>query len=251
MARLTPKAALVFGQALAPSGNIAVFGSLAASSVAYSADPAVIQNAATWLQGWVAALINAPGGNASPALEDFNGILYVLTYQLAYLKQMGLAEWDATVTYYNGAWAQDGAGTPYKCIQDPNTNHILTDTNWWVPLKDTLVNSSSACKAWVTFNGLTGAIISQFNVASITKTATGCYVVGFTTALANANYAWAGSCGTPDGGIPGAGDNNVLVGGAPGKTIIKTTTQLTIFCWEADNSRLEDSQLITLQVFGT
>tara|TARA_R110000803_G_scaffold154611_1_gene219387 strand:- start:1430 stop:1780 length:351 start_codon:yes stop_codon:yes gene_type:complete len=50
------------------------------------------------------------------------------------------------------------------------------------------------CKAWVNFNGTgTVAIRASGNVSSITDNGTGNYFINFTTALADANYAWGGS----------------------------------------------------------
>lgn len=43
------------------------------------------------------------------------------------------------------------------------------------------------CRAWVYFNGSTGAIYAQFNVSSVTKTGTGTYDVNLTTALPDVN----------------------------------------------------------------
>ena len=43
-------------------------------------------------------------------------------------------------------------------------------------------------KAWVNFNGTSGAINGSFNVSSVTYVSTGTYTVNFTTAMANANY---------------------------------------------------------------
>jgi len=46
------------------------------------------------------------------------------------------------------------------------------------------------CRAWVNFNGVgTIAIRAAGNVSSITDNGTGLYVVNFTTAMADANYA--------------------------------------------------------------
>jgi hypothetical protein len=51
--------------------------------------------------------------------------------------------------------------------------------------------ASGTAKAWVNFNGTgTVAIRSSFNVASITDNGTGDYTVNFTTAMADANYAY-------------------------------------------------------------
>lgn len=51
-------------------------------------------------------------------------------------------------------------------------------------------------KAWVTFIGSSAAIQSSFNVSSITRNGTGNYVVNFSTALPNANYATLVSSGS-------------------------------------------------------
>ena len=51
--------------------------------------------------------------------------------------------------------------------------------------------ASGLAKAWVNFNGTgTVAIRASFNVSSITDNGTGDYTVNFTTALADANYAF-------------------------------------------------------------
>jgi hypothetical protein len=57
------------------------------------------------------------------------------------------------------------------------------------------------CRAWVNFNGTnafvpnpsTSAIRASFNVSSISRYATGEYGVNFSTALADANFAIAGT----------------------------------------------------------
>ena len=46
-----------------------------------------------------------------------------------------------------------------------------------------------SAKAWVNYAGSTATINSSFNVSSITRNSTGQYVVNFTTAMSNANYA--------------------------------------------------------------
>ena len=54
--------------------------------------------------------------------------------------------------------------------------------------------AQGSAKAWVNFNGTgTVAIRASFNVSSITDNGTGRYVINFTTAMPDANYA---VCGT-------------------------------------------------------
>jgi hypothetical protein len=46
----------------------------------------------------------------------------------------------------------------------------------------------SAAKVWVTFTGSTGAILSSYNVGSMSRTGLGEFTINFTTAFASANY---------------------------------------------------------------
>lgn len=55
-------------------------------------------------------------------------------------------------------------------------------------------------KAWVRFNGTTGAITGSFNVSSITVNTTGYYTINLTTAMPNANYSAIASASPTAGG---------------------------------------------------
>ena len=46
-----------------------------------------------------------------------------------------------------------------------------------------------SAKAWVNWNGTNGTIRASYNVSSVTRSATGTYVVNFTNALSDANYS--------------------------------------------------------------
>lgn len=83
------------------------------------------------------------------------------------------------------------------------------------------------CKAWAHWNYNTGSVViqSSFNVSSITRTTTGVYVVNFTTAMPDANYAIVGS-GSNDNtsaraAYPMSPDNTTTNGGF-------TTTACTV-----------------------
>jgi hypothetical protein len=61
------------------------------------------------------------------------------------------------------------------------------------PDTSTQTTGKQVCKAWVNFNGQSGAspvIRGSFNVSSVTRSGTGSYVVNFTTAMPDANYSW-------------------------------------------------------------
>lgn len=50
----------------------------------------------------------------------------------------------------------------------------------------------NTAKAWARWNGANGAIISSFNVSSVTRNSTGLYTMNFTNALPSASYASSG-----------------------------------------------------------
>lgn len=248
MANLPRKLQKILGASLTPTGNLAKFGSLKAGSPAYSSDLDQIQTA-EWVAGWPGSLINAPGGLSSPALQDMNSILYVLTTQLAYILQKGMPDWLTTEEYFTDDMVKVG-GVIYISKQNNNSGKApASEPDWWKTLQSTLGLGVAQARAWVCFNGATGTIYSSHNVSSITRTAAGRYVINFTTALPNALYAFSGSCGTPPGQPWSVGDDNVVVGGVSGATMIKTTTQLTVFT--IDQEQTQDSKAISVMIFGT
>lgn len=121
----------IFGSTAPSSGKgaIGVFGSLAAGSPALSTNLTTVQGLSAWLDGWASAII----GNNSPAIEDMTATFYVITTQLAYLMQQGVAEWDASTTYYQGSMI-NSAGIIYVSLTDGNTNNAVTNTTNWAPL---------------------------------------------------------------------------------------------------------------------
>lgn len=128
MAKIVRKPAKQFGSAAGPL-QIGQFGSLAAGLPTYSSDPTVLQALSEWSGGWFSAIL----GNNSPAIEDMNAFCFVMAYQIAYLMQEGIAEWDSATTYYKGSFAQDGNGKVYVSTFDGNLNNVLTDNTKWLP----------------------------------------------------------------------------------------------------------------------
>jgi hypothetical protein len=109
---------------------MAEFGSYAASAPAtYSGStitPAIIQTLSNYLSGWFGAVVGAN----SPAIEDMNALCYLFAYQLTYLMQVGVAEWDSGTTYFKGDIVNSG-GVLYVSITDNNLNNAVTvAANW-------------------------------------------------------------------------------------------------------------------------
>ena len=204
MPALPRKTQKIFGSSLTPTGNLAVWGSLAAGSPAYSSDLATIQSTA-FLSGFNSALV----GNRSPAVEDLNGLIYLVTQQLAYVLQSGIPEWDTSTVYYTGNYVRV-AGVAYISLTDANVgNNPVTDTNNWISLADSIapspVTASAQARAWVSFDGTqipgtsggTLTVRSAYNVAAVNKIAgnTSLYQVILNGSFPDANYAVAIQCG--------------------------------------------------------
>lgn len=126
MAKLARIFQKIFGST-ASAGRIGVFGSLNAGSPATTTNPATMQSLTNWLQGWDGSIL----GNNSPPLEDMNAAFYVAHYQLAYLMQQGIPEWNSSTSYYIGSLAQDSYGNIFTSIIDDNLNYALTDSTKW------------------------------------------------------------------------------------------------------------------------
>lgn len=165
MSRLSRYTQKLFGSS-AGTNQIAEFGSLAASSPQrYSGatvTPANIQALGNYLSGWVAAQIGA--GN--PAIEDMNALDYLWSYQLAYMLQLGIPEWDLGTTYYVGSIAQDGAGNVYRSLQNTNLNNVLTDGTYWSPIITNAIPNLSTSASF----SLAGSSGSYVSVTDITTT---------------------------------------------------------------------------------
>ena len=255
MAAIPRKTALLLGGAINnPSGLVeGPAGSYAAGSVQYNLDPAVIQNIAggtgsAWWQGFYQMLVQTGGGVNSPAYQTLQAIFLVLSQQIAYTLEHGMAEWDSTgkTTYYQFDTCSV-AGVWYQCTSTSGvTSNPTTDTNNWILFSSTL-SGPNFVQAKVCFNGTTGTITgTAFNVSSITKNGVGNYTINFTNQLTDANYAWCGSCGAANGTSGGQG--NVVCGGALGVAGVKTRTQLGILCVEIAPNQLVDSNSICVIV---
>lgn len=83
-----------------------------------------------------------------------------------------------------------------------------------------------ACRAWVNFNGTgTVAIRASGNVASITDNGSGDYTINFTTAMPDADYAYALS----GENVTGGGNPKGVIVGAPGG---RAAGSLRILCFD-------------------
>lgn len=142
MAKITRVFQKLFGSTSGVQ-EVGQFGSLANGSPVYTTDPAVIQGLVEFTDGWAAAVL----GDGNPCIQDMNALFLVAFYQLAYLLQQGVPEWNAATTYYIGSIAQDGNGTMFISTADNNLNNALDAGNWFPigtvgPLNQTIGSQS-------------------------------------------------------------------------------------------------------------
>jgi hypothetical protein len=144
MAKLSRYTQKIFGSS-AGSNQLGEYGSFAAGSPArYSGStitPAIIQTLSNYLTGWFGAVV----GNNSPTIEDMNALCYLFAYQLAYVFQAGVPEWDSGTTYYIGSIVNDSVGNLYISLTNSNTGNALSSTaNWQVHSNSTVQQGISS-----------------------------------------------------------------------------------------------------------
>jgi hypothetical protein len=101
------------------------------------------------------------------------------------------------------------------------------------------VYSITTAKAWVVFNGSPLAVISSFNVSSVTRTSAGLYVINFTNAMVDANYGTQMSTSTSSTNL--SVSNNINYGAS------QTTSATTV--GHLENSALTDSNYVCVSIF--
>ena len=117
----------------APSDDIAALGSFKAGNPIYTDDIASLQNEA-YEKGFGATLV----ANEAPFMEEQNSIPYILSKQLAYLYQEGIAEYDTETTYFIGSWVKgiiNDKRIIYESLTDNNLGNPLTDQTHWQEIK--------------------------------------------------------------------------------------------------------------------
>jgi len=119
------------------SDQVAKFGSLFAGSPVFTDDPALIQSLSNFLDGWYSAVI---GGNA-PAIQDMNALFVLLFYQLAYLFENGVPEWDSSTNYFIGSIV-NSSGEFYVSLVDNNLNNAVTDLTKWALKSEGVVTTT-------------------------------------------------------------------------------------------------------------
>ena len=125
--RITGK---VFGSSATATGNdpeIGQFGSALAGTYNGTTDVATIQNLPAWQNGFIGAV--TPTTQFAP-LPEMTGFGKVLSHQICYLLQQGVAEYDSGTTYYIGNWVSYNSSL-YVAKVDNFSNQLPTNTTYW------------------------------------------------------------------------------------------------------------------------
>lgn len=131
MAKITRQNHIIFGGD-GTTPNFVQFGSTIGAGSNYTKDIETLEALDAWANGFQDAVYPA---NKAPFLEETNAVLYVHSYQVGYLLQEGVAEWNADTTYYIGSIAKRGGTSElYGSLVDDNIGNAIPvqadDANW-------------------------------------------------------------------------------------------------------------------------
>lgn len=152
--------------------DLGVVGSKSNSNPQYSTDVEVLQSLANWETG-----LRAMIANNAPYLQDQNSIFYVITSQLAYLFQAGIAEWNSQTEYVANRSIVLKNGKIYIAITD-NTNIEPEVTAGWATYWKTLNNWGSVIGNIYNQTDLWKAILNGIGYDSSVATALTGYSLG-------------------------------------------------------------------------
>lgn len=173
MAGLVRKTSRQFGVS-GPTSSFGQFGSKQAGSPQTSQDPTVIQQLSAWVEGWQDAVVS---GDKAAYIEDMNGFCFVDSYQLTYLFQMGIPEWDSSTLYFtnsvvqtqtNGQWFRSlQGGVPGSGAgQSGNTPPASSSNAFWLwinPPQDLVgsatLNTLQKVTSTSPSNGVPGSVV--------------------------------------------------------------------------------------------
>jgi hypothetical protein len=145
---------------------------------------------------------------------------------------LGVGE-SSTIDFIRGGGATDGA-IGFRSAGTERMR-IRADGSRWT---DANTLPAFECRAWVNFNGTgTVAIRASGNVSSITDNGTGNYTVNFTTAMPDADYAYA------------FGENDFTLGNATSLTgDTRSTTAFQVRTYNSSGTAV-DRSTVTVTIF--
>ena len=209
--RIPRKNMKIFGKN-ATSTQIGVFGSFANGTPDYSNDPEDIQSLSAWEGGWYDAIVG--GGN--PAIQDFNGQMYVYAYQLASIFQDGIPAWNDETEYFIGSMVTNSLGDTFISLTDNNINNAVSDTSKWrslESLRTAIINPATTPTLTLTYD--------KSNWCYFVTTANGALSITLPTAIAGFRVTIRDTSGSSE-------TNNITVNSSGGAQIQGAASPLTL-----------------------
>ena len=177
MAKITQSTQFLFGSA-AGANQMTQFGSLAAGTfVAYSgsATPAQIQGVSggspstQYTDGWYSAIV----GSNSPTIQDINSLFALSSYQLSYLFQEGIPEYDSGTTYYQWSVCQS-SGVIYQYINSTGSaGNAPPNATYWALMNSFVSNQASSTYAVAVTDGTICLSTASNSITATLPTASG------------------------------------------------------------------------------
>jgi hypothetical protein len=234
---------------LVSSGQVDITGAFRLDSTAGASGQVLLSAGGSNTPTWGAALGTMAAQN-STAVAITGGTITGITDLTVADGGTGASSITAnSVILGNGTSALSG-----NLVSPGTSGNVLTSngTTWTSAAATGItITTGSApyygARAWVNFNGLSGAspvIRGSVNISSVTRTATGQYTIAFTSALADINYVVTGNASTEADGR--AMRVSVFT---TNTTVTAPTTSSFIINLTTDSNVSYDSEYVTLAVF--
>jgi hypothetical protein len=209
---LTEASVTGIGTVGAANGGTGI-ASYAVGDLIYASGTTTLVKLAAAASGNVLKSGTAPSWGKVALASDVSGVLPVANGGTGITSTSSAAGVGFLSTNGTGGWAETtlpGSNTTTsgivqlasdaEAVAGAVSTKAVTPTSLRAGLNATGSAPVYACRAWVNFNGSTGAIRASGNVSSITKNGTGDYTINFTTAMQDANYAIIGTGESTTGG---------------------------------------------------
>ena len=126
MAKLARKTQNLFGEN-SNYEQMTAFGSPTLDNPVFTRDIDQIQSA-EYANGWFPTILD---GAIRPYAEDMNGMFYLFTYQLKYILEQGVPEYDAGTTYYKNSLAKYGTEIYISLVDNNLGNNPSSSIGYW------------------------------------------------------------------------------------------------------------------------
>lgn len=126
MAKLERKTQKLFGENSAQD-EMTSFGSPTLGTPTFTRDLDIIQST-EFANGWFPTILD---GAIRPFAEDMNGMFYLFTYQLKYILEQGVPEYDTGTKYYKNSICKYGTELYISLVDDNIGNNPISTTGYW------------------------------------------------------------------------------------------------------------------------